>query len=163
TGQSLRGLRAPRQQGAERDRSYSGGRAAEQLPAGEHEVAFPDGIHCRVITSSRFRMTLAAVVYAANSAGSMDRSRGDSPPASSFSAKAVSVRYCARRRLRPSSRIRTSASVAGREVAARNAQERRCAEEDPPSFTIRSANLRAVSMYISSLSSASACSGVELI
>jgi hypothetical protein len=47
-------------------------------------------------------------------------------------------------------------------VAARNAQASRSETEAPPSLMIRSANLREVSMYISSLSSASACSGVEL-
>ena len=43
------------------------------------------------------------------------------------------------------------------------AQASRLAEELPPSCIMRSASLRAVSMYISSFRSARACKGVELV
>ncbi len=108
-------------------------------------------------------MTLATVVYAASSAVSMDLSRGDAPADRSFSAEAGSARYSASRRFIPCSRIFTSAALAGRDVASRNAHASLSAGDAPPSFTMRSANFREVSIYISSFSSSSACSGVELI
>ena len=72
-GQPLGGVRARRKQSTQCGGADAGGGAAEQLPAREHQLVFAERIHWRVITSSRFRMTLAAVVYAASSAV-LDRS-----------------------------------------------------------------------------------------
>jgi hypothetical protein len=40
----------------------AGGGPAEQLPPGEQELPFAQRVHCLVTTSSRLRITLAAVV-----------------------------------------------------------------------------------------------------
>ena len=61
-GRPLAAKRVRREQRSQRGRADAVGGAAEQLPAREHKLAFAERVHWRVITSSRFRMTLAAVV-----------------------------------------------------------------------------------------------------
>ena len=77
--------------------------------------------------------------------------------------RARSCGTASRRCVEPASSTAISAADGARAVARRKPRPAARPATRPPSFIMRSASLRAVSMYISSLSSASACSGVELI
>src|SRR4051794_13062349 len=118
------------------------------------------GRYCLVIVSSKLKITLATVVYAASSATSSRGLRGDSPTATSFIAPRRSWRYAARR---PSSSVRRtliSCVVGLRAVARRNAYEIRAVASLPPSTSARCARTRDASTKVGSFSNTSACRGV---
>src|SRR5215813_5464229 len=118
------------------------------------------GDYCFVITSSRLRIRLAIVVYAANSATFSPSSFRLAPMASNRVASLEApLKYfnCASRFL---SKTRSSFSLGRREVVNRKAQATRSSGSAPPSVNIRAASILAASTYATSFIRFSAWSGV---
>ena len=160
----------------ERERAQAGARPLQKVPP-IHRLRYFFGIHnclpLRVrgprhqsfeIASSIFKMMLATAVCAARLTTSSDLLRGDFAVAYKLLGRGRRLAETDPNTFAGSLAVRQVRSAVGaRLVARRNANVSCESAELPPSVNIRSANFRAASMYVTSLSNASACSGVLVL